>query len=114
MGMGWSTSGRVLARKMPNRPRQVSMGPQFEPREGRREDGATGSRGGASVKVSQVLLVEDNPIMCRFISSALDARDIHVTEAHTGAQALGLWAASGSDLILQDTVLPDMDGFELV
>jgi PAS domain S-box-containing protein len=66
------------------------------------------------VKVSQVLLVEDNPIMCRFIASALSAQDIRVTQAHTGAQALGLWASGGGDLILQDTVLPDMDGFELV
>jgi CheY-like chemotaxis protein len=66
------------------------------------------------VKVSRVLLVEDNPIMCRFVCAALDADDMHVTEAHTGAQALGLWAAGASDLVLQDTMLPDIDGFDLV
>jgi PAS domain S-box-containing protein len=66
------------------------------------------------VKVSRVLLVEDNPIMCRFVCAALDADDMLVTEAHTGAQALGLWAAGASDLVLQDTMLPDIDGFDLV
>jgi PAS domain S-box-containing protein len=66
------------------------------------------------VKVSRVLLVEDNPIMCRFVCAALNADDVLVTEAHTGAQALGLWAAGASDLVVQDTMLPDIDGFDLV
>jgi PAS domain S-box-containing protein len=66
------------------------------------------------MKVARVLLVEDNPIMCRFVCSALEANDLRVDVAHTGAQALGLWASEASALILQDTVLPDMDGFELV
>jgi len=66
------------------------------------------------MKVARVLLVEDNPIMCRFVCSALDAEDMIVTEAHTGAQALGLWARDASDLVLLDTRLPDLDGFDLV
>src|SRR5688572_20280947 len=66
------------------------------------------------MKVARVLLVEDNPIMCRFVCSALDAEDMLVTEAHTGAQALGLWSVSASDIVLQDTMLPDIDGFDLV
>jgi len=66
------------------------------------------------MKVARVLLVEDNPIMCRFVCSALDAEDMVVTEAHTGAQALALWAHGASDLVLQDTRLPDIDGFDLV
>ena len=66
------------------------------------------------MKVARVLLVEDNPIMCRFVCSALNADDMRVTEAHSGAQALGLWALSASDLVLQDTRLPDIDGFDLV
>ena len=39
---------------------------------------------------------------------------MRVTEAHTGAQALGLWSAQASDIVLQDTMLPDIDGFDLV
>jgi PAS domain S-box-containing protein len=66
------------------------------------------------MKVAQVLLVEDNPIMCRFVCSALNADDMMVTEAHSGAQALGLWTSGASDIVLQDTRLPDIDGFDLV
>lgn len=65
------------------------------------------------MKVARILLVEDNPIMSKLVCAALAARDIHVTEARAGAQALGLWAAQPSDLVLQDLMLPDMDGFEL-
>ncbi len=66
------------------------------------------------MRVARVLLVEDNPIMCRLVCSALEADDIRVTQAHAGAQALGLWASEPSDLVLQDLRLPDMDGCELV
>ncbi|MEY4544081.1 MAG: hypothetical protein RL685_276 [Pseudomonadota bacterium] len=66
------------------------------------------------MRVARVLLVEDNPIMCRLVCSALEAEDIQVTQAHAGAQALGLWAAEPTDLVLQDLRLPDMDGCELV
>jgi CheY-like chemotaxis protein/PAS domain-containing protein len=66
------------------------------------------------MRVARILLVEDNPIMCKFVCSALEADDIRVTEAHAGAQALGLWAAEPTDLVLQDVMLPDMDGFEFV
>jgi PAS domain S-box-containing protein len=66
------------------------------------------------MNAARVLLIEDNPIMCRFVCSALDADDLSVTEAHTGAQALELWAAGSCDLVLLDTRLPDNDGFDLV
>jgi CheY-like chemotaxis protein len=66
------------------------------------------------MKATRVLLVEDNPIMCKFVCSALEAQDMRVTEAHGGEEALDLWAAEPSDLVLQDLRLPDMDGFDLV
>jgi PAS domain S-box-containing protein len=66
------------------------------------------------MKVARVLLVEDNPIMCRLVCSALNSDDMMVTEAHSGAQALNLWASCASDIVLQDTRLPDIDGFDLV
>src|SRR4051794_24092121 len=70
--------------------------------------------GGRSMDAGRVLLVEENPIMCKFVCSALAAEGIRVTEAHAGAQALGLWEAQPSDLVVQNLTLPDMDGFELV
>lgn len=74
----------------------------------------TQREGSAGMKVARVLLVEDNPIMCRFVCSALESDDMRVIEAHSGAQALGLWAQGASDVVLQDTMLPDIDGFDLV
>lgn len=63
---------------------------------------------------ARVLLVEGNPIMCKFMRFALEAQGIRVSEAHAGRDALALWAEQPSDLVLQDVMLPDMDGFELV
>jgi PAS domain S-box-containing protein len=74
----------------------------------------TEREGSTGMKVARVLLVEDNPIMCRFVCSALESDDMRVIEAHSGAQALGLWAQGASDVVLQDTMLPDIDGFDLV
>jgi CheY-like chemotaxis protein len=61
-----------------------------------------------------VLLVEDNPITRKLVRFALQPQDIELTEAVDGTTALELAATRQFDLILQDLVLPDMDGFTLV
>src|SRR4051812_42480938 len=63
-------------------------------RGGGRLDEWSAPGGGSFMRVARVLLVEDNPIMCRLVCAALDAEDLHITQAHTGAQALSLWADS--------------------
>jgi CheY-like chemotaxis protein len=60
-----------------------------------------------------VLLVEDNPITRKLVRFALQQEDIDLTEAVDGKTALEAAGAKPPDLILQDLLLPDMDGFEL-
>jgi CheY-like chemotaxis protein/signal transduction histidine kinase len=61
-----------------------------------------------------VLLVEDNPITRKLVRFALQHEGVELSEAHDGATALAMAAARRPDLILQDLLLPDMDGFDLV
>jgi CheY-like chemotaxis protein len=61
-----------------------------------------------------VLLVEDNPITRKLVRFALQHEGVELTEAHDGATALAMAAERRPDLILQDLLLPDMDGFALV
>ena len=61
-----------------------------------------------------VLVVEDNPITRKMVRIALEAEGYRVLEADTGAIAVERATAETPDLILQDIVLPDTSGFELV
>ncbi len=61
-----------------------------------------------------VLLVEDNPITRKLVRFALSQDDIELVEAVDGATALKLVNTRRFDLILQDLLLPDMDGLTLV
>jgi CheY-like chemotaxis protein len=60
-----------------------------------------------------VLLVEDNPITRKLVRFALQQEEIELAEAVDGKTALEIAGANPPDLILQDLMLPDMDGFEL-
>ncbi|MFZ5896560.1 MAG: response regulator [Myxococcota bacterium] len=60
-----------------------------------------------------ILLVEDNPTTRKLVRFSLEKRGYAVLEAPDGQSALALMAHE-PDLILQDIVLPDMDGFSLV
>ncbi|HXG51272.1 MAG TPA: EAL domain-containing protein [candidate division Zixibacteria bacterium] len=62
----------------------------------------------------KILVVEDNPISRKMERLALEAEGYAVLEAATGATALGLAASEKPDLVLQDLLLPDIDGIELV
>lgn len=62
---------------------------------------------------TRVLLVEDNPITRKLVRFALKDEPITLAEAGDGASALQMAAANRPDLILQDLLLPDMDGVEL-
>lgn len=60
-----------------------------------------------------VLLVEDNPITRKLVRFALQHEGIDLVEAHDAATALTMVRERRPDLILQDLLLPDMDGFDL-
>jgi signal transduction histidine kinase/CheY-like chemotaxis protein len=62
---------------------------------------------------STILLVEDNPVTTKLVRFALERKGYQVLAAGTGRMALKVLESSRVDLVLQDLVLPDMDGFEL-
>ncbi|MGE5219979.1 MAG: EAL domain-containing protein [Chloroflexota bacterium] len=62
----------------------------------------------------KILVVEDNPISRKFTRVALEADGFDVVEAEDGKSAIANVEREAPDLILQDILLPDTDGFELV
>ena len=61
-----------------------------------------------------ILLVEDEPNICGFITDALASHDYKITLAHTGKDALSIITSLCPDLILLDLGLPDIDGMEII
>jgi two-component system, OmpR family, KDP operon response regulator KdpE len=66
----------------------------------------------------QVLLIEDEPQMRRFLRGSLathsaDGREFKLVEASTGTEGLATAAAHPPDVILLDLGLPDIDGIEV-
>lgn len=62
-----------------------------------------------------ILLVEDNPINQQVARGILERKDIKVTIANNGKEAVDLLESSPSDrfdLILMDMEMPLMDGYE--
>jgi len=62
----------------------------------------------------KVLVVEDNPISRKLTRVALETDGLTVVEARDGQSAIASVTREVPDLILQDILLPDIDGFELV
>jgi two-component system, cell cycle sensor histidine kinase and response regulator CckA len=61
-----------------------------------------------------ILVVEDNPITRKMMRFALESEKYTVLEAQNGETALHLARGHRLDLVLQDFVLPDMDGLQLI
>ena len=69
---------------------------------------------GGSKLPMKVLVVEDNPISRKLTRVALEADGFAVTEAQDGHSAIDCVTRDIPDLILQDILLPDISGFDLV
>ena len=63
---------------------------------------------------AQILLVDDEPQIHRFLRPTLEAAGYTVIRAETGAQALRHAAAHPPSVILLDLGLPDMDGQDVL
>jgi PAS domain S-box-containing protein len=61
-----------------------------------------------------VLVVEDNPITLKMLRLALESEGYSVIEALDGRSAIAAAERAMPALVLQDLILPDMNGFELV
>ncbi|HKE14596.1 MAG TPA: response regulator [Kofleriaceae bacterium] len=61
-----------------------------------------------------ILVVEDNPITEKILRLSLESDGYDVLAARDGTTALSLTEGRCPDLILQDLILPDLCGFDLV
>jgi CheY-like chemotaxis protein len=61
-----------------------------------------------------ILIVEDNPTALKLFRLALEAEGYLVRTAADGRSALEQAALQAPDLVLQDLLLPDMDGIQLL
>ncbi len=64
--------------------------------------------------MSRILLVEDDAVARKATGRALATEGYDVLDARDGATALEVAARRRPDLILQDLVLPDIEGYDLV
>ncbi|HXY93911.1 MAG TPA: response regulator [Acidimicrobiia bacterium] len=64
--------------------------------------------------MSRVLVVDDEPQICRALSINLKARDFDVDVATTGEQALEVAARRRPDLVVLDLGLPGIDGVDVI
>jgi PAS domain S-box-containing protein len=61
-----------------------------------------------------VLVIEDNPITLKLFRTTLESQGYAVLAAETASAGLDLATKSTPDLVLQDLLLPDMNGLDLV
>ncbi len=70
--------------------------------------------GNATLKGHEtILVVDDEPKLCKLTSEILSAQGYSVISAESGAQALKLLKENRIDLLLSDVIMPDMDGYQL-
>ena len=62
----------------------------------------------------KIILVEDDPSICQFLTTTLTANAYDVVLAETGKSALDMIASHCPDVILLDLGLPDMDGNDVI
>ncbi len=62
----------------------------------------------------RVLVVDDEPAIRRFLRAGLSSQGYVVTEVEEGLQAVDVARRKGTDLIVLDLGLPDIDGIEVI
>lgn len=62
----------------------------------------------------RILVIEDSPVLHRFIEISLRGQDIAVDSAEKGATGLEAALADPPDLVMLDLGLPDVDGWEVL
>jgi DNA-binding response OmpR family regulator len=63
---------------------------------------------------TRVLLVDDNPKLCRMVREYLEPLGYQVAVAHSGGEGLAKALAGGYDAVILDVMLPGLDGFEVL
>ncbi len=62
---------------------------------------------------SKVLVVDDEPFICRSLSFVLRKGDYEVFEARNGEEALEAIQTHHPDLVFLDVMMPKLDGFQV-
>jgi len=63
---------------------------------------------------ARVLVIDDEPAICRALKANLGGHGFHVETAETGEEALASFDRRHPDVILLDLMLPDMNGLEII
>jgi DNA-binding response OmpR family regulator len=63
------------------------------------------------MNIPQILVVDDDPSICKFVQANLEARSYEVLTAADGEEAIRIAEKEKPDLIILDIVMPEMDGF---
>jgi two-component system KDP operon response regulator KdpE len=67
-----------------------------------------------SASKRNILIIEDEQPLRRFLRATLESQDYRIIEAPTGQEGLRLAASTPPDLAIVDLGLPDMDGLEVI
>ncbi|HVX61608.1 MAG TPA: response regulator, partial [Pirellulales bacterium] len=62
----------------------------------------------------QILLIEDESPIRKFVRASLEREGYRLIEAETGQKALALAASQPPDLVILDLGLPDKDGLDVL
>ena len=62
----------------------------------------------------KILVIEDNPVSRKVVRVALETDGYRVVEAPDGKTGIAMMVEESPDLVLQDLLLPDFNGFDLV
>ena len=67
-----------------------------------------------SKSAPRILVVDDDPEMCRFLGQLFSDEGYQVESVHDGAAALEKYRGANFDLALTDLMMPRMKGTELI
>lgn len=62
----------------------------------------------------KVLIVDDDPAICKLLEKVMHSNDLDTTIANSGFEALSILKKCTFDIILMDVMLGDMEGFEVI
>ena len=64
--------------------------------------------------MAEILIIDDDPDMRRFIRVTLEQSGHRVTEASNGAEGLTFWHQQTPDLVITDMMMPEKEGLATI
>ncbi len=61
----------------------------------------------------RVLLVDDDPALCKAMAKRLEANGLEILTACCGSDAVSTFEKQQADMVVLDVNMPDIDGFEV-